>query len=591
MNNKHFRLFPGLWVVLAIGVIFAARIWWREAQYPHQIKELAAKFASLAIIQTRPVLNHAGTMLGIIHTTEHGVGVFMADAKTGSEQILCEVKDWGYNGRGTALFGWSPDDKTFAFAWNQMLCFWTGDGAKAVDEMMLPNYVDLFAWLSPDSCVCIDNGSLLQRWQFDAGHWRQIGTWPLETGKDSPLALVALDTNTVAWLAGKAIWQMNLQSGEPTKLYSGLAASSPSLSYSPDSGEFLLVLNTNRNRPSSLIAVSRSTGAERFVSRTRLSAREAQWINNGRGYVCRGLSGDTNMVSARAELKTSEKSFFQTGAAESLLDADSGISFYAFAALTNEPPGVWKCDASRGELERVYSPWGTRDLQIHYQPAVVRYAPYEKHNARYTVVPPANVASWKKYPLVIGLSAHQWTPIAYASYAQCLANCGAFVAFTGLSFGADDATRLERFHAHTNNVIAIYNQLTKNPNVDRSRVFLFGFSQNTLILNDLVKAYPGRWRGIILFNPGGATENLPCDASLKRVLATAGEAERESRRFSEYQMELAKLGVPMEWYVQPDSAHFERAQSTLRERTLLMADMVFDGHGAGIKNHGERNDD
>src|SRR5665213_397377 len=587
MNNKHFRLFPGIWVVLAIAVLFAVRIAWEDARYPHQIKELAEKFASLAIIQTRPVLNHTGTMLGVIHTTEHGVGVFMADTKSGNEQALCEVKDSSYNGRASALFGWSPDDKTFAFAWNEKLCFWNGDGTKAVDETPLPNNVDLFAWLSPDSCVCVDDASLLQRWQFDAGHWRQTGTWPLAAGKDSPPTLVALDTNTVAWLAGKTIWQMNMQSGQKSSIYSGSAAGGSSLSYSPETDEFLLVLNTNRARVSSLVAVSRSTGTERVIARARLLIREAQWINNGQGYVCRGFSGDTNIVTARVDLKSSEKSFFQGGDIESLLAADAGSSFYAFAALTNEPPGVWKCDPNKGELERVYSPWGTRDLQIHYQPALVGYAPYAKHNARYTVVPPANLSRQKKYPLVIGLSAHQWTPIAYASYAQCLANCGAFVAFTGLTFGADDATRLERFHAHTNNVIAIYNELTANPNVDKNRVYLFGFSQNTLILNDLVKAYPGRWRGIILFNPGGAPENLPCDASLKRVLATAGEVESESKRFAEYQTALAKLGVPMEWYVQRDSAHFERAQSTLRERTLLMADMVFEGHAAGIKNHGE----
>jgi hypothetical protein len=370
MNNetKHFRLFPGIWVVLAIAVIFAARIGWKEAHYPHQIRELAEKFASLAIIQTRPVLNHAGTRLGVIHTTEHGVGVFMADTKTGGEQALCEVKDLNYNGRGTALFGWSPDDKTFAFAWNQRLCFWTGDGTKAVDET--DDNVELFAWLSPDSGVCVDDASALQRWQFDAGHWRQTGAWPLAAGQGLPQALVVLDTNTVAWLAGKTLWQMNLQTGEKSSIYSGPAAGGSSLSYSQETDEFLLVLNTNRARVSSLIGVTRSTGVERMIARTRLLVREAQWINKGQGYVCRGANGDTNMAVARMDLKSPEKNFFQLGGVEDLVAAEAGACFYAFAALTNEPPGVWKCDLDKGELKQVYSPWGTRDLQIHYQPVL-----------------------------------------------------------------------------------------------------------------------------------------------------------------------------------------------------------------------------
>jgi predicted peptidase len=203
------------------------------------------------------------------------------------------------------------------------------------------------------------------------------------------------------------------------------------------------------------------------------------------------------------------------------------------------------------------------------------YAPYANHKAKYALIPPVHFSRQKKYPLVIGLSGYQWTPLAYATYAQSLAHCGAFVALTGLTFGANDETRLERFHTHTNNVLAIYNQLTANPSVDRDRVYLFAFSQSTLILNDLVRDYPGTWRGIILLNPGGTPENLPRDSRLKTVLASAGEVESQAQRFSQYQMELSQIGVPMRWYLEPDSAHFERSQNTLRDRTLLMIQTVF----------------
>ena len=584
ISHFHIRWFPGVWIILAITLSFAGRIWWKQANYPHQVNRLAEELSSISIIQTQPVLNHAGTMLGIIHTTEHGVGVFMTGTKTRSERELCEIKDFDYIAPGTALFGWSPDDKTFAFSWNQKLNFWTGDGAGAIQETNDVSGVGLFAWLSPESCVCIDSVQVLHLFQFDAGHWRQIDNWPLPANDGPPRSLVALGTNSIAWNTGKTIWQMNLGEGQTKPVYSNSKADIASTSYSRDTDEFLLVLNTNRSRVSSLVAVSLTAAVERKVAPDRLFIRDAQWINKGQGYVCWGNSGDTTMVIAKADAGSSEKTFFRYGEVQGLFSDGEDSRFYAFAAESNEPPSIWECDSDKGDVERVYSPWGNRDLQIHYQPVLTGYAPYDKHNAKYALVPPANFSRQKKYPLVIGLAAYQWTPIAYATYAQCLANSGAFVVFTGLTFGADDAARVDRFHAHTNNVLAIYNQLTANPSIDKDRVYLFAFSESTLILNDLVKDSPGRWRGVILLSPGADEDNLPLDSNLKSVLATAGEVESESQRLLHYQTELCKLGVPMQWHIEPDSGHFERAQSTLWERTLLMADMVFDGNAASPTN-------
>jgi hypothetical protein len=581
--RPRFKWFPGLWIVLAIGVLFGGRIYWRQLHYPHQIKQLAADFSSISIIQTRPVLNHAETLVGVIHTTEHGVGVFVADTKTRTENELCEVKDYKYVAPGTTLFGWSPDDETFAFSWDGMLRFWTRDGASALDEIPLSNGANLFAWLSPESCVLIDKASTLRRFGFLEGHWQQTDSWPLESSDGMPRSLLAISSNSVAWHTSKAIWQMALDNAQPKRLYSS-KGDIGSISYAEETGEFLLVVNTNKSKISSLHALSQSTLQERPLAADRYFIREAQWINKGHGYACRGVNGDATQVIAKMDGQSAEMVFFRHGDAQSLLLGGGGASFYVFSAQTNEPPGVWKCDALKGETAYIFSPLGDRHRELHYNPALTGYAPYANHNARYTLVPPSNYSRHKKYPLIIGLSGYQWTPIAYATYAQCLAQSGAFVAFTGLTFGAADEARLDRFHAHTNNVLAIYDQLTANPSVDRDRVYLFAFSQSTLILNDLVKDYPGLWRGVILLNPGGGPQNLPQDSRLKTVVATAGMVESESQRFVDYQSTLWKMGVPMRWHTESDSAHFERAQSTLRERTLLMADAVFDGHIANLTN-------
>jgi len=576
---------PGICIILGIALLFAGRIWWRQAHYPHQIKKLAEEFSSLAIIQTQPLPNHAQTLFAMVHTTEHGVGVFLADAVTRTEKSLGEVKDFDYNARATALFGWSPDDKTFACLWNGQLHLWNGDGTAEMPGSPFTLDTAFLTWLTPESFVALDHVPIAHRFDNVAGHWQETGDWPLSGSDGAPLALVPSGTNTIAWQTAKSIWQMDLASGETKHLYSPSPGAIVSLSYSPETAEFLAVVNAGKAKVSSLVAISRETGVQRTLPTDRWFIRDAQWLDQGQGYALRAVVGDTTLIMAKTGENSGWQTFFRGGGAENMFSDGNSSHFYAFANATNEPPGLWKCEADNGNMEYAYPPWGNRDLPLHYQPAVVAYAPYARHNARYALVSPPHYSRQKKYPLLIGLAPYQWTPISYATYAQCLAQCGAFVAFSGLSFGAEDATREARFHDHTNNVLAIYNQLMENPNVDRQQVYLFAFSQSTTILDDLARDYPGLWRGVILLNPGGAPENLPRYASLQKVLVSAGQVETWSwHRFADYQNDLAKLGVSMEWYLHTDSAHFERAQSTLRERTLLMADLIFDGHYAGLSN-------
>lgn len=308
-NHARTKLVPVIWLGL---------IWWKQAHYPHQTKELAEEFSRISIIQTRPVLNHAGTSVCIIHTTEHGVGVFVADIKTRTERKLYEIKDSDYDAHGTGVFGWSPDDKAFAFSWNQMLLFWTDNGNRAIEETLSSNGAELFAWSSPDSCASVDRVPVLHLFKFDEGHWHANGDWPLANNDGPPYAFVAMGINSVAWQTGKAIWQMNFDSGEMKRCYSTPKGDIVSMSYSKFTDEFLLLVNTNRAMVSTLLTVSRTATVGRPFAPERFLIREAQWINKGHGYVCREVSGDTTLIMAKAGDGTPEKTFFRRSGVESL---------------------------------------------------------------------------------------------------------------------------------------------------------------------------------------------------------------------------------------------------------------------------------
>jgi predicted esterase len=214
-------------------------------------------------------------------------------------------------------------------------------------------------------------------------------------------------------------------------------------------------------------------------------------------------------------------------------------------------------------------------MQFHFQPVLAGYATYQlgkrDHYAKFDLVPPVNFSRNKKYPLVIGTASYEWDPIAHAVYAQALSRCGAYVAM--VEYHWDNRTA-EGVTVYTNNVLAVYDQLAANPNVDTSRVYLFGFSAGTEVVRELTDKYPGRWRGIMLMNPSVLPE--PNEGTARRVLLTAGASENEGERFSRYQEDLSKIGIPASLFLFQDEGHVVRGQEAFYNRTLLMIDTVFD---------------
>ena len=580
--QKMFQLFPGIWVVLGVLGLIGLQFAWGWAHYPHQIKELARKLSSADIIQKAPVVNHAQTMVGIIHTTEQGVGVFLEEIQTKEQRKLFEVKDVDYAPAGAWVFGWSPDDKVFAFSFktNQdiiaSLHFINGSNGADINQVDLPDGIQNFAWLSGQRCAYIGRSPLLVVLQNNAGVWQPAASWPMPDTDGKPKSLLAEQENVVAWATDGKIWEMDIRTGQVSEKYSAPSKLIKSISYARDNAAFLTVENTNHSTASTVVQVSFDIdGPKRTLLDQKASVLDARWLDHGRKYAIIYTKGVNGVLALKSTGVNEEKDFFSAGNIWEVYSVDDSSNIFALAAKTSEPPGIWECDESN--CVRVVSPFGAEDFKFDFQPALAGMAKFtengHQHLAAFDLVPPANFSRDRKYPLIIGTASYEWSPIPHGVYAQCLSHCGAFVAL--VNYRWDQKNSRESVDAFTNNMMAVYDQLLKNPNVDKDRVYLFGFSAGTFVLSDLVQAYPHKWKGLMLLNPSQLPEGS-FDMKLN-VLAVAGSGENEEDLFEKYQTNLLTAGIPMSWHIHADTQHVVRNKKAMYERALWMTDLIFGG--------------
>jgi dipeptidyl aminopeptidase/acylaminoacyl peptidase len=582
-SSRH----AGIWILAAVIIVIGMQWVWGRPRLPSDIKTVVKELSSAKIIEKAPIANHAGTWVCVPHTTEKGIGVVFVNVKSQDEVVLQECASSDYQPSRLNLLGWSPDDTLFAYTWGDVLHFCNGITGRELGSISLTNRIQSLSWLSSESCAYIDEISQLHLVQLNNGIWSESWRKPLASDNGpsrSPAtlstnmsrSLVTLSTNIVAWQTDHHIWQVDVASGETTQLFAGGTNRITNISFSKSAGAFLVTETTTNRRQTSIlgrVTIGADGSTAEFEEWTRgPSILNAQWINHGKGYAYRAIKAENTLLVIKRDHDSDRETLFQDGQVLYLFCDGESSRAYAVAAMGSEPAGMWECGANADEPQYAFSPWGKEKVDFHFQPVVAGSATYGgRHLAKFDLVPPVNFSRNKKYPLVIGTASYEWNPIAHAVYAQALSRCGAYVAM--VEYHWDNRTA-EGVTIYTNNVLAVYDQLAANPNVDTSRVYLFGFSAGTEVVKELVEKYPGRWRGIMLMNPSVLPEAK--EGTARRVLLTAGASENEGERFSRYQEDLSKIGIPASLFLFQDEGHVVRGQEAFYNRTLLMIDTVFD---------------
>ena len=295
---------PRSWGIILIVIILIVGGHFLASQ-SRQVVKGAIELGSLLKFTGRPEATDDGTFVSFLRGTEMGGGLFAYNLKSGQQRLLYE--DSGNHKQ--AQQGWSPDGKLLAFSgWvngKNMLMIYNNELGQIELQLNLSSAVSEFEWLSPSSFVFLKDGTthLASRKQNDGlmradkqpnGGWippyyfakEETKTNKIEksTVKYMPIkGLMATSSDSVAWIASNAIWQLKCHDSEPVILWKGSATNRiVTCSYSSESGAFLLNLQNADQR----FLASYSPFSRQFFNLGEISTNAVNvcWINHGKGF-------------------------------------------------------------------------------------------------------------------------------------------------------------------------------------------------------------------------------------------------------------------------------------------------------------------
>ncbi len=562
---KHASRKPGLW--LAVGSVMFV-VGWRLcviASQPAHLLAIASEVGSIALPKEELnaqelVPSSEGHGLVFFQETETGLGTYFWDAAIGKSKYLFEQREKWYAGE-LGIVAWSPDDRFFACAFKsdpdpgkqqptRNINIYDGNSGEAVMKITAL-WDSKFTWLSSHSFAYTRyNQTWLVYEQKTDGNWVQ--TQVVNRFGDGDLNnLTAIPPHSVAWQHGGDIWTYDFTSGASGKIWESTTNNLRSFNYSEETGNFLLDCNDENGPLSICFRPPRSWEKQgTILSMIRNDIREEY----------ADLSEDHGRYSFTMETNANSEPlhFAWSGAVEYYKLA--GDYLYFTGNLPDGPPGIWQYDIKSKEVQCLDS-----CLKGHFQytkmvvPTVGLGTNASGEPMSYHVWAPIHVSPGKKYPLIIGQTHYMWF-----SYEQVAANAECFFAF------ADRPSWWDGLPHWGEDVMGLYTILSKNPNIDTNRVFLFATSAESSYLRQFVAEEPGFWKGVILFDPVGEPDLASANLS-KMFIASGTDDTNVVQQLTKYQDEAAKAGIPVKLILQDGVQHITRSIATDRQRTRQFA--------------------
>jgi dipeptidyl aminopeptidase/acylaminoacyl peptidase len=376
-----------------------------------------------------------------------------------------------------------------------------------------------------------------------------------------------------------AIRELDVASGIVKTIWASATTNLSEFLYSRESGEFLLKCPDKKG--CSFLRYYPSTrwtaDAGRFDNSQTATFRQASaWTDDSPTFVSSWKNNSPRSVFLSGDGMNDFHVTRADGSAPFVLPWGGGVTvhsslygnhLYVIGHPATEPPGLWDYDVTSGSLNCIVS-----GLE-----RPLRYAKYitpiygQLTNALgtmggYSIWSPAKFSAQKKYPVIIGQTVNaEWVP-----YEQMAANSGCYFAIAHRPYWICKKTQ-----DWPDDVLALYQLLAQNPNVDTNRIYLWGHSLETAYISRLLAEKPDLWKGVILFDPSG----LPNLESLKnkKAFIITGKDSENVKQLLNYQSQADAAGVPLKLFLPEHDWHNAYSTRCVRERVLDFAEMLNDG--------------
>jgi len=220
----------GVWIIITVTMLVGGRLLWVDASRPAHRQAIADAFGSDRIFCDEAQLNHDGSRLTYVSTSDMGFGLFLYDRTTGQKREICEQNHLGELGEIYTVHAWpwSPDDRCFIYSTGYTLTVCPVDSGKPSESVTpdvpgatsldlksfyetSPTFFTSVVWVNPNE-FAYQTGDLIgyARKQPDGhwtNHWLPYKELP---NAGSASGLTAVSDDAIAWLMNGSICRVRL---------------------------------------------------------------------------------------------------------------------------------------------------------------------------------------------------------------------------------------------------------------------------------------------------------------------------------------------------------------------------------------------
>jgi hypothetical protein len=511
------------------------------------------------------------------------LGVFWKDLASGKSRLIHQKGAKQDIFLTLQVWPWSPDDRFFIYSAEDLTVCAAASGK---DVATFPtegrDNVAGVLWLKSDQFVYVNKEGLLHWVQHRDGKWQQRQVWGgTRVGTQS---LTALSKDTIAWQKGNRNWFLNLADNLSGILFDLKNGKLNSFDYSPTTGQFLLDGSEKGNDYLWQSKLTNGSIADLTVLAKEPSIHHAVWLNAKKG-ACAFLSSDPqhpdwNLLMVKSDADNAPVQVTGAENISAVTVSPDRDKLMLVGVVSNElAAGIWNYSSSNRTLNSI--------VPCTDKPTPVAKSVEPMHGVLhvagrsldYYVYPPAGFDrhSSKKYPVVLGNTLYHAVDPVYQNqregptWAPALAQCGVYVVII---------ERPDFWFNHIDqwpeNILAMYQKLTRDPTIDDHQVYLFATSAETPYLDRIAEKHPNLWAGLMVFNGSPPSlSHFVGDEFAPRLLLTAGVYENREDSLTNYQKDALAHGIAADVVIHPDSAHVLMGKEPLTQKSEAMNQFIF----------------